>query len=149
MDKQISLHASCVALDGLAVLLRGSSGSGKSDLALRLVEAGGILVADDQTKLTVTEDGQILTSPPPILAGLLEVRGLGLMRLPYRSAVPLLTVFDLVPMARIERYPEPQFIDLLGVKLPLWQIDPFTASAVAKIKVSVQNQLNHHKEPVP
>lgn len=138
----ISLHASCVALDNLAVLLRGSSGSGKSDLALRLIEAGGILVADDQTKLTLTDDGQILTEPPPILAGLIEVRGLGLMRLPYRRAVPLLSVFDLVPAAKIERYPEPQFVDLLGIKLPRWQIDPFTASAVAKIKISVQNQLN-------
>ena len=96
------------------MLLRGVSGSGKSDLALRLIDAGGSLVADDQTRLKLTADGQILAFPPELLAGLLEVRGFGLMRLPFRQLVPLLAVFDLVPFERIERYPEPATFDILG-----------------------------------
>ncbi|MCX8501981.1 MAG: HPr kinase/phosphatase C-terminal domain-containing protein [Alphaproteobacteria bacterium] len=141
MGDETSLHSSCVALGDYAVLLRGVSGSGKSDLALRLIDAGWGLVADDQTRLRLTADGQILAYPPDLLAGLLEVRGFGLMRLPFRQHVPLLAVFDLVPRDQIERYPELATFDILGISLPLWQLDPFSASAVAKIRLCVANQV--------
>ncbi|MBU6449659.1 MAG: aldolase [Rhodospirillales bacterium] len=87
-------HASCAARQnqpgGDALLLLGPSGAGKSDLLLRLIDKGFSLVADDQVLI---QDG--MASPPPALAGLLEVRGLGLFRLPYIAPARLRLVISL------------------------------------------------------
>lgn len=138
-----SVHATCVALrhgrTWHAVLLRGPSGAGKSDLALRLIETGARLVADDRTALART-GGTVIAHAPASIAGLLEVRGLGIRRLSRgqllaRARVVLLV--DLVPPAEIERLPEPAHEALLGVDLPVLKLTPFEASSCAKLRLAV------------
>jgi len=138
------VHATCIALQGpgkvwRGVLLRGPSGAGKSDLALRLVEAGARLVADDQTALIQHGKGLVGT-PPGTIAGLLEVRGVGIVklgrtRLLARATIALLV--DLVPPDRIERLPDPAHENLLGVDLPVMALAPFEASAPAKLRLAL------------
>lgn len=126
------IWASSVALHDEAILLRGPSGSGKSDLALRLIDRGAALIADDYTEI-LADGGRILASPPAPLAGLLEIRGLGIIRLPCRHNVPVAVIFDLVAEETVERMPEPMRETLLGVELPVFRLAPFPASAVAKV----------------
>ena len=126
------MHASCVARDGRAVLLCGASGSGKSDLALRLIEAGWQLVADDQTRLRL-DGGRVLASAPPAIAGLLEARGLGLIKVPAVAEAPVSLLVELVAAEDIERLPEPARRALLGVNLPVVKLAPFESSATAKL----------------
>ena len=113
------LHASCAARAGQGVLLLGQPGSGKSDLLLRLIDRGYELVADDQVELN-----GIVASPPAALAGLLEVRGLGIVRRAYRAEVSLALV---VALGRPERLPMPQRYENLD--LPMISVDPLAASA--------------------
>jgi HPr kinase/phosphorylase len=127
-------HATAVAIDGEAVLLRGPPGSGKSDLALRLIDDGAQLIADDQTLLRRDGD-RILASAPPAIAGLIEVRGVGLVRVPAAVAAPLILIAELVVAGDIERMPEPQFEMILGLTLPLVTLAPFEASAPAKLRL--------------
>ncbi|MDA0230166.1 MAG: HPr kinase/phosphatase C-terminal domain-containing protein [Proteobacteria bacterium] len=131
---QIS-HATCVALAGQGVLLRGPSGAGKSDLALRLIDGGGALVADDQV-LCQPEDGTLFAAPPPALAGLIEIRGIGLMQLHYLPRVALVLVADLVPADQIERLPPPARCTIEGIELPRIAVMPFEASAPAKLRMT-------------
>ncbi len=131
------VHASCVALDGAGVLLRGPAGAGKSDLALRLIDGGAALVADDQC--VVRRSGETLCAEAPAeLAGLLEVRGLGILRLPAFHSAPLRLLVDLVAADAVERLPEPAFSELLGVHLAQLCLAPFQASAPAKIALAVK-----------
>lgn len=130
------IHATCIALAGRGVLLRGPSGAGKSDLALRLIDGGALLVSDDQT--AVERDGSgLLARPPATIAGLLEVRGLGLVRLPHLKCVSLHLAIDLVPPSQVERLPEPGAVELLGVSLPCLRLAPFEASATAKVRLAM------------
>jgi HPr kinase/phosphorylase len=117
-------------------LLRGRSGAGKSDLALRLIEGGADLVADDRVVL-MQDGGRLLASPPPNLAGLIEARGLGILRLAHLDAVPLYLVVDLVAPDQVERLPEPQTVTLDGHVLRLLALAPFEASAPAKIRLAL------------
>ena len=138
----IRVHATCVALpraDGgwSGVLLRGPSGAGKSDLALRLIDGGARLVADDQTELRRL-DGVLTACAPESLAGKIEVRGMGILDLPYLDEVSLLLVCDLVAADRIERHPDPQIERLAEVELPLLAVAPFEASAPAKLRLGVE-----------
>ncbi len=130
-------HATCIALAGKGVLLRGFSGAGKSDLALRLIDSGADLVADDQV-LCHAEDGAVIASPPPAIAGLIEVRGLGLMRQDYLPHVEVALVVDLVAPHRIERLPTPAVCEIEGIELPLIELTPFEASAPAKLSLACQ-----------
>jgi HPr kinase/phosphorylase len=127
-------HATAVAIDGEAVLLRGPPGSGKSDLALRLIDDGAQLIADDQTLLRRDGD-RIFASAPPAIAGLIEVRGVGLVGVPAAVAAPLILIAELVVAGDIERMPEPQFEMILGLTLPLVALAPFEASAPAKLRL--------------
>lgn len=131
------VHASCVAIGGAGVLLRGPSGAGKSDLALRLIDGGARLVSDDHTELTM-RDGRLMARAPQTLAGMLEVRGLGIVRLDPLPEVPLALVTDLVPVESVDRMPEPATVRLQGLDLPLFRLDPFQASALAKLRLAVR-----------
>ena len=133
----VQIHATCVDVDGVGVLLRGPPGSGKSDLALRLISDGAILVADDRANVTA-DGGQLTVSPPPQIAGLIEVRGLGILRLDHRDKASLGLVLDLVPAADVERMSEAGTCDFLGLAVPLWRLAPFEASAAAKVRLAVR-----------
>ena len=135
ITKQI--HAACIAIDGEGVLLRGPSGSGKSDLALRLINGGGILVADDRVDLMARSD-TVLASAPESLFGSLEVRGLGILPFPAIKAVRLALVCDLVSEDEIERLPEGREELILDTSLALVAIAPFEYSAVLKVQLALK-----------
>jgi serine kinase of HPr protein (carbohydrate metabolism regulator) len=132
----IRVHGTSVALDGEGVLLRGPSGCGKSDLALRLIDQGARLVADDQTELTL-EGGDIAMTAPATIAGQIEVRGIGVVRVPSVATAPLRMVVDLVPPAAVERMPEPSACVLLGRSVPLLALAPFEASVAVKLRLAL------------
>lgn len=128
----VCLHATCVAIGDVGVLLRGGSGAGKSDVALRLIEAGAKLVADDQVALMVMGE-TLQASAPEILRGKLEVRGCGIIDMPYRESVSLQLVIDLVQRAEVPRLPVETFCKIEDRDLPRYQLFPFEPSCPAKI----------------
>ncbi len=137
------VHATSVALrqgrSWRAVLLRGLSGAGKSDVALRLIEAGGRLVADDQTHL-VKSGRAVIASAPPSLAGLIEVRGIGIVKLGRAQLIaraPLALLVDLVPPDQVERMPEPAHEKVLDVDLPRLALAAFEVSIVTKLRLAL------------
>ena len=130
-----TVHGTCVAFGDIGILLRGASGAGKSDLALRLIDGGARLVADD--RVVLTRDGsRLIAAPPPPIAGLLEARGVGLLRLPYEAAAPLRLVADLVASGAPERLPRPAWCEYLGCRIGLTAVAPFEQSAVAKLRIA-------------
>ncbi|HXM84934.1 MAG TPA: serine/threonine protein kinase [Stellaceae bacterium] len=131
------VHGTAVALGRAGVLLRGPSGAGKSDLALRLIDQGAALVADDQTALARAGD-EVVMSAPQAIAGMIEARGVGLLRLPRQASASLRLVVDLVPAEKIERLPERRSCDILGVPIPLIALAPFEASAAAKLRLALK-----------
>ena len=131
-----TLHASTVAIDGRAVLLTGPSGSGKSDLALRMLDRGFTLVSDDQT-IVRKEGDRLLASAPPNIAGKLEIRGLGIVDVERVDNMPIALIVELTS-SLIERLPDDsRERPILGVKLPLVTIDALTASAPSKVALAL------------
>ena len=131
------MHATAVALGEQAVLLVGPPGSGKSDLALRLLESGWTLVADDRVVLS-RRGVMLIASPPPNLAGLIEARGLGICRVTFRAEAEVALVAQLVPPEAVERLPQVLSRTLLEVSIPLINIAPFEASAPAKLRLALE-----------
>jgi len=127
-----------VSIDKHAILLRGASGSGKSDLALRLIENGAILVSDDRCNLNVT-NGSLVASPPPETAGLLEVRGVGIFRFDYVESAVVALVIDLDEPEAIERMPESSQCMDWGVGVYLLRLTAFEASAAGKVRIALQH----------
>ncbi|MDD3447254.1 MAG: HPr kinase/phosphatase C-terminal domain-containing protein [Zavarzinia sp.] len=132
----VTLHGTCVALEGKGVLLRGPSGAGKSDLALRLIERGARLVADDQVVLTRKGDS-LLATAPSALAGLMEVRGLGILRFEALAEVLLALVVDLVPAETVERMPLPGQATIADTSLSHIAVTPFEPSAAIKVALAL------------
>ncbi len=112
------LHATCIAVEGQGLLVLGPSGAGKSSLALRLVSLGAALVADDRTRLTVVGDELLATCPNPDLHGLIEVRGIGVLRAPSAPDAVIRLVVDL-GQPETDRLPPRRGVTILGVPLPL------------------------------
>jgi len=130
-----TLHATTVALDGRAVLISGPSGSGKSDLALRLLDRGFVLVSDDQT--IVKKDGsKLVATAPPTIAGKLEVRGIGIVDVERAENAPVALVVELT--SEIQRLPDDSRDRLiLGVRVPLINVDAMAASAPSKVALAL------------
>lgn len=130
-----TLHASTVAVDGRAVLIGGPSGSGKSDLALRLLDRGFKLVSDDRT--LVRRDGEkLIASAPPNIAGKLEIRGIGIVDMETVENVPVALFVELT--SDIQRLPdENRERPVLGVRVPLISIDAMSASAPSKVALAL------------
>lgn len=134
------MYGTVVALGDWGVMLRGKSGSGKSDLALRLIGEGAQLVADDQVYLNLV-GGLVYASAPPSIAGLLEVRGLGVMPFPERARAPLALIINLAALEDVSRLPDAKTADILGLDLPELDLYPFEASAAQKVKVALGSLL--------
>jgi serine kinase of HPr protein (carbohydrate metabolism regulator) len=134
VSASIVLHASCVRWHDRGVLVEGGSGAGKSDLVLRLLDAGALLVADDQVR--VVRRGGRLVATPVALAGRLEVRGQGIFAVAGVASSGLDLCVRLVD-GPAERLPEPAFRRLHEVALPLLELDPRLASAVARIRIGL------------
>jgi serine kinase of HPr protein (carbohydrate metabolism regulator) len=130
-----TLHASCVAKDGCAILISGRSGSGKSDLALRLIDRGANLVSDDYT-IVRRVGGKLLASAPENIRGKLEIRGLGILEFRHDSDIPVCLMVELA--ADVERLPEmPGSVALAGVQVPSVRLSSLEASAPVKVEVAL------------
>lgn len=112
------LHASCVAVDGRGLLILGPSGAGKSALAIRMVTLGAMLVSDDQTLVKVAAGRLIAACPRHEFKGIVEARGLGLLRAPSVETADLALVIDL-GTAETDRLPPYRTVTILGSPLPL------------------------------
>lgn len=142
VSEVLLVHATAVALATAgghrAVLLRGPPGAGKSDLALRLIDAGGRLVADDQSELHRRGEAVVVRAAAAI-AGLIEVRGLGIVRVHALPEAPLALLVDLASAEQeIERLPPRQAERVLGCELPRIALHPFEASAPAKVALALR-----------
>lgn len=132
------VHASAVAIDGAGILITGVSGSGKSDLALRLIDRGAMLIGDDGVILNREKDTIILTAPTTI-AGQMEIRNLGIMDFLHISA-PLKLIVDLDIEA--QRYPDPPMTrEMNGQSFPVLALDAFQSSAPIKVELALSAQI--------
>ena len=131
-----TLHASTVAKEGRAVVISGPSGSGKSDLALRMLDRGFTLVSDDQT--IVRKDGnRLLATAPPTITGKLEIRGIGIIDMECVTDVPVALIVELT--SDFQRLPdENRERPILGIGVPLITIDAMSASAASKVAIALE-----------
>jgi len=140
MAGEANIHATCVAIGGKGVLLLGASGAGKSDLALRLIDDGAQLVADDRTLLRA-KNGALHASAPSSIKGLLEIRAIGIVAYPARASVKLALAVMLG--AESARLPAPRFFSpprglTVTTKLPQIALNPHYASTPARIRAALR-----------
>ena len=130
-----TLHATTVAIGGRGVMIEGVSGVGKSDLAIRLIDRGAVLVSDDYSFFQ-RRDGRVVASAPATIAGKIEVRGLGIVDMPHIDEAPIAMIVMLgEPAARL---PEPgQARKLLGLDMPLLALDGHESSAAIKVELAL------------
>jgi len=143
----VTVHATAVylggavrqfgAVEGMAVLLIGGSGSGKSDVALRLIAEGGTLISDDQTLLS-TDGERLFAESVDTIEGKMEIRGIGIISVPHMAKAPIALVVQLAPGAATERLPEPSCYSppppLKASRLPpIAVLDPLQPAITAKI----------------
>ena len=131
------IHATAVSIDGHGVLITGPSGAGKSDLALRLIDRGARLVADDRV-VTRANSGAVSLSAPASLAGLLEVHGIGIVKLDHQAWAPLNLVVELVGRDAVERLPEDPATEILGHWIPRVRLHAFDTAVAEKVELAVR-----------
>ena len=136
------IHSTSVVIDDNGVLILGDSGSGKSDLALRLIDNGATLISDD-ISICKKNSNNIYLYCPPEIKGLLEVREIGIITVPFVERIKLRLVVNLNSNNN-ERFPKDSSFRILGIKIPLISIEGKNSSAVAKIKV----KLNEIRETI-
>ncbi len=137
------IHATCVVLKGKAVLLSGLAGIGKSDLALRLIDEGATLLSDDQTLLRSTKEG-LVAEPPSSIKGLIEVRHVGLLCMPFALSAPVALFVELTGLEEsLERLPELDTIFLLDRPIRRLRLPSFAASTPAKIRAVLIYESSH------
>lgn len=130
-----TLHASCVARDGRAILISGPSGAGKSDLALRLIDRGAVLVSDDYTVVRRV-GGRLLASAPPHIRGKIEVRGIGIVPLDQADDMPVCLLVELGRKpARMPQ--EDESVMIAGVRLPTVVLDASESAAPIKAELAL------------
>ena len=130
-----TVHGTTVAIDGAGVLLQGPSGCGKSDLALRLIDGGAVLIADDRSELRCV-GRRIVASAPGEIGGLLEVRGIGLIRVASEVEAALALAVDLGGVN--ERLPDRESVEFLGIAIPMLRLSAFEASTPSKVRLAVR-----------
>lgn len=138
-----NIHASCIAYKNQGILILGESGVGKSDLTLRMImEKGAVLVADDRTDLCL--NGSDLTaSCPQTIQGLLEVRGIGIQKMPYTAKTDIKLVVRLVKDSHeIERLPAPCYYEFENLKIEEIKLCAFEASAIDKLVIKMDSLLD-------
>lgn len=138
LNRRTMIHATCLDIAGRGVLLRGVSGSGKSDLALRLIDQGASLVADDQVWITA-RGSMLMAHAPATIRNKIEVRGVGILSCPTVSTTRLVFVVDLA-QSPVERYPDQEYTDLLSFRLPRLRLYPFHASAPVKLRWALDSK---------
>jgi HPr kinase/phosphorylase len=129
----VILHASCVAVNKRALLIRGASGTGKSALAMQMMALGADLVADDRTELT-SENEQIIARCPPAISGLIEARGVGILRANASEQARIVAVLDL-DQTETDRLPPIREVEILGQMLPLYYIYDIPSFAGAMMQL--------------
>ncbi len=140
------LHATAVAIDGNGILLLGPSGSGKSDLALRLIDRGAVLISDDVVSVE-TGDGKPALAAAPNIYGKLEVRGLGICDVESVHSAPLRLAVELV--LGVERMPlSDTTVDIAGFRVPAVALVPFEASAAIKLEYALRAIVDAGRWPV-
>ena len=132
----MKVHGTSVSIDGDGVLFRGPSGSGKSDLALRMINYGAQLVSDDQVCLTRRNDNIFMSSPPTIRNSM-EVRGIGIVNTIAKKEAPLILVLNMSPNNAASRMPIWQLCTFLDIKVPAVEFAPFEISAHLKVKLAI------------
>jgi HPr kinase/phosphorylase len=131
-ETHMIIHATTVAIKGHAILIQGPSGSGKSDLALRLIDRGAMLVSDDYTKIDATS-GTLIAAAPDTIAGMIEVRGLGIITLPHLPSAPVALLIDLGH--DVPRLPEPENKSVIsGISIATLALAAHEASAPIKVE---------------
>ncbi|MFC4291903.1 HPr kinase/phosphorylase [Sphingorhabdus arenilitoris] len=139
-------HASAVAIGDWGVIITGPTGSGKSDLALRLIDRGAILIGDDYIYLNAAHGGPVITVPDNI-AGKLEIRGIGIIEMPHKSRVVAKLLVRLTGEG--ERFPGSLPItDFAGCSLPTLSIDAFHYSSPIKIEYALKSLVDRDLPPV-
>ena len=132
----MKVHGTSVSIDGDGVLFRGPPGSGKSDLALRMINYGAQLVSDDQVCLTRRNDNIFMSSPPTIRNSM-EVRGIGIVKTIAQKEAPLILVLNMSPNNAASRMPIWQLCTFLDIKVPAVEFAPFEISAHLKVKLAI------------
>jgi len=136
-DAEKNIHATCIAIGAKGVLLLGPSGAGKSDLALRLIEDGAQLVADDRTILFL-DKGALWAKAPATIRGLIEIRGVGIVKLPARARVKIALVVTLGKEGMRLPVHRPWKAPLKGALVPQIALDGHFASSPAKIRAALK-----------
>ncbi len=140
------VHGGCAVRAGWGVLLLGPPGAGKSDLLLRLLDVGWSLVADDQVEIMAGAGNTLVASAPPALSGMLELRGVGVLRdVPVTPQAQLRLVARLVPREAVPRLPAPDRWHHAGHAIPAFALDPFATSAPAKLGIALDVILGHRR----